>query len=177
MDWATLVAQTTIAADDEGTGFIPGSRGSFMLDFVFAAMFGILLVMVASIYLVRVKKRYELHKKIQLILAAVLLIAVLGFEIDMRLFTDWEALAAPSRYYHPERLNPVVISLAIHLCFAIPTPVLWAWVIYEGLRKFPSPAAPGAHSRRHRFWGWMAAIGMLLTSITGWIFYVLAFVM
>lgn len=147
-----------------------------MLDFVFVAMFGILLVMGLSIYLVRVHKRYELHKRIQVVSAAVLLVAVAAFEVDMRLFTDWKALAQPSRFW-TEGWNLVWISLVVHLLFAIPTPLLWAFVIYEGLRKFPSPAAPSKHSRRHRRWGWIAAVAMLLTSLTGWVFYVLAFVL
>jgi putative membrane protein len=49
-------------------------------------------------------------------------------------------------------------------------------VIIQGLRKFPRPPAPGVHSTSHKFWGWLAAISMSMTAITGWIFYYLAFV-
>lgn len=172
-----VLAQLPASSDAEGSGFIPYSRGSFMLDFVFAAMFGILLILAVSIYLVKVKRLYELHKRIQIVSALVLLIAVAGFEVDMRLFTDWEALAKPSVYWLYHGWHVVWIALAIHLCFAVPTPFVWAYVIYEGLRKFPNPAAPSAHSAKHKRWGWLAAIGMFMTSLTGWIFYVLAFVM
>lgn len=170
----SVFAQTTTPT---GSGFLPYARGSLMLDFVFVAMFGILLVLAYSIYLVKYRQAYELHKKIQIASAIVLLVAVAAFEIDMRLFTDWEALAEPSILWNYHGVNLVWILLAIHLCFAVPTPFIWAFVIYEGLRKFPHPVTPGPHSARHRRWGWIAAIGMLLTSLTGWIFYVAAFVL
>lgn len=172
-----LVAQAAVSATDEGSGFLPYARGSLMLDFVFAAMFGIMLVLAYSIYLVRNRRQYEQHKWIQTVSAIVLLVAVLGFEIDMRFFTDWEALARPSKFWLYNGWHIVWIALAIHLCFAIPTPFLWAFVIYEGWRKFPNPAAPSKHSHRHKKLGWLAAIGMLMTSVTGWVFYILAFVM
>ncbi len=173
----TLIAQLPEAAAVAHSGFIPYARGSFMVDFVFAAMFGIMLVLAYSIYLVKYRRQYELHKKIQIVSALVLLVAVVAFEIDMRFFSDWEALAQPSKYWLYEGWHVVWIALAVHLCFAIPTPFLWAFVIYEALRKFPRPAAPSAHSHRHKKLGWLAAIGMAMTSVTGWIFYLLAFVL
>jgi putative membrane protein len=173
-----LLGQAPIAPDAEGNGFIPLSRGSFMLDFVFTAMFGILLIQAASIYLVRVRKKYHLHKKIQLASAVVLLLAVAAFEVDVRLSVPrWTAFAEQSAYWDYRGINLVAIALAIHLCFAIPTPFVWGYVIYHGLRKFPDPPLPNAHSRRHRRWGWIATFGILLTSLTGWVFYALAFVM
>lgn len=146
-----------------------------MLDFVFVAMFGIVLALGYSIYLVKQQRRYQLHKWIQLTLGAVLVLAVTAFEIDMRFFTDWKALASASRYFKPNEWDVVKISLVIHLCFAIPTPFLWLYVIAMALRHFPNPATPGVHSASHKFWGWLAVVGMLLTAVTGWIFYVLAF--
>jgi len=66
--------------------------------------------------------------------------------------------------------------LSIHLFFAISTVLLWIWVVWEALRRFPTPPAPAAHSRRHRVMGRLAAADLLLTSLTGWIFYWFAFV-
>jgi uncharacterized membrane protein YozB (DUF420 family) len=157
------------------TGFIPGSRGSFMLDFVFTAMFGILLVLAWSIRLAK-QGKYELHKRVQVVSALVLLVAVIAFEVDMRFGTGWKHLAEPSPYWSETGVSYVWIALAIHLCFAIPTPFIWGFVIYEGFRKFPAPLGPGPHSQRHKRWGWIAAAGLFLTSVTGWIFYALAFV-
>lgn len=150
---------------------LPTPRGSLMLDFVVAAMFGILLLLAVSIYLVRVKRKYELHKRLQIGMALVLLAAVIAFEVDVRFFTDWRDLAAGSPYYAS---GAVSAALLVHLCFAVPTPILWTVVIVRALRNYPSPPTPGPHSRSHRRLGWLAVIGMALTAITGWVFYYLA---
>src|SRR5438552_16203513 len=73
-------------------GFL-GSRGSLMLDVVFLAMFVVVPVLAVSVYLVKIRGRYDLHKKLQLITASVLLIAVLLFELDLRL-NGWQQRAA-----------------------------------------------------------------------------------
>jgi len=155
----------------QNAGFLP-TRGSVMIDFVFVAMFAVILVLAYSIYLVRVSKQFNLHKWIQIALAAILLIAVVAFEVDVQFFTDWEALAEPSQF----GMLTVKILLWIHLLFAVPTPFIWGVVIWMGLSRFPSPPVPGPHSETHRKLGWIAAIGMLMTAITGWIFYYAAFV-
>lgn len=153
-------------------GFLPGSRASIMLDVVFVAMFAVLPVLAWSVWLVRSRKRYALHKKVQLGLAGVLLVTVGAFEIDMQLLTVWELRAEPSPYWP----TGVWTSLGIHLAFAVPTFVLWIVVVVRALRRFPKPPTPGEHSSSHRFWGWLATAGMALTALTGWIFYWLAFV-
>jgi uncharacterized membrane protein YozB (DUF420 family) len=150
-------------------GFL-GTRASFMLDVVALAMLGVLPVLAWSIWQVR-RGRYLLHKRTQLTLAAVLLTAVVAFEADMRFFTDWRARAAPSPFY----ANWVIPSLAIHLVFSISTTFLWAFVVVGALRNIPSPPGPSPYSPRHKFWARIAAIDLLLTAVTGWMFYWLAF--
>ncbi|MBW3599891.1 MAG: DUF420 domain-containing protein [Planctomycetes bacterium] len=152
-------------------GFL-GGRGSLMLDIVFLAMFAVVPAMAVSIYLVKLRRRHLLHKWIQVTLGAVLLAAVAAFEVDMRLH-GWRERAAPSPYYES---NLVDAMLYVHLVFAVPTVVIWACVIIAALRQFPNPPTPGKHSRRHKLWGWIAAIEMTMTAVTGWIFYWMAFV-
>ena len=53
---------------------------------------------------------------------------------------------------------------------------LWAIVTARALRRFPVPPEPSAHSAWHRRFGKLAALDMLGTAITGWIFYWMAFV-
>jgi len=159
-------------------GFL-GTRASLMLDVVFLTMFAVTPLMAWSIYLVKFRQpgetyKCEWHKRLQLALAAVLLVAVTAFEIDMRFVTkDWRSLAEASPYYAS---NIVDYSLWIHLCFAVPTPLLWIFVIVRALQKFPQPVTPSEYSLRHMLWGKIAAISMFMTAITGWVFYWLAFV-
>jgi hypothetical protein len=60
--------------------------------------------------------------------------------------------------------------------FAIPTFLLWTLVVVRAVQGFPRPAAPSPHSRSHVFWGRIAAGGMAMTTVTGWLFYYAAFV-
>lgn len=151
-------------------GFL-GTRASLMLDVVFLAMFVVVPVLGWSIYLVKVRRSYALHKRVQVTLGLVLLAAVTLFEIDMRV-NGWADRAKPSPYWSD---GTVRNALVVHLVFAVSTAVLWIAVIVRALRNFPSPPTPGPHGPWHKRWAWLAAIDMLLTSLTGWIFYWLAF--
>jgi putative membrane protein len=166
-----VLAQTYPGID----GFL-GFRGSLMLDVVFLAMFAVLPALAASIYVVK-QRRFELHKKLQLTLGVILLLAVVAFEVDIRL-NGWTERAQPSPYFSLDAKwsCPAGVALIIHLFFAIPTTLLWTVVTVRALRKFPDPPQPGTHSASHKFWGWLAVLEMLGTALTGWVFYYLAFV-
>src|SRR6478609_8701638 len=107
------------------SGFVPGSRGSFMLDVVFVAMFVVVPLLGLSIYLVKYRRQYAWHKRLQLTMATVLLIAVLLFEVDIRI-NGWEQRAGPSPYFDPGHkwTSPAGFALLVHLSFAIPTLLL-----------------------------------------------------
>ncbi len=143
-----------------------------MLDLLFVAMFAIVIVMIASICWVR-RRNFQLHRQIQIGLSAVLIVTVVLFEVDIRFFSDWQTPARESAFYDS---GWVFRSLYIHLAFAIPTPFVWGAVVWMAVRNFGSHPNPGAHSWLHRRMGYLAAGLMLMTSMTGWIFYFLAFV-
>jgi putative membrane protein len=153
-------------------GFVPSSRASFMLDFVAVAMVGILPVLTWSIWLVKSKRNYKLHKRVQLALGVTLAVAVTLFEIDIRV-NGWKHLAEASAYYD----SLVFPMLYIHLFFAISASISWLWAIIAALRKFDSPPTPNDYSPKHKKIAWIAAISMYGTSITGWAFYTLAFML
>jgi putative membrane protein len=156
-------------------GFL-GTRATFMLDVVALAMVAVLPLLGLSVALVKYRRNYALHKRIQLTLGSVLLVIVMLFEIDMRV-NGWRDRAAASPYAGQEGSTDwVFVALGIHLCFAVTTALLWAIVIIRALRHFPKPPAPNAHSPWHRRYGKLAALDMLGTAVTGWIFYWLAFV-
>ncbi len=154
-------------------GFL-GTRASLVLDVLFLAMFAIVAVLGASVFQVRYRRRYGLHKWLQIVLGGVLLVAVLLFELDIQRH-GWVDRAAGRV---GGDVAPVVWNaLYVHLLFAISSAILWPVVIVRALRHYPSPPAPARHSAWHVRWGWIAAIDMLLTAVTGWIFYWLAFVL
>ncbi|MGE0756662.1 MAG: DUF420 domain-containing protein [Pirellulaceae bacterium] len=162
-----------LLAQDTHRGILP-TRATFMLDFVFIAMFAVIPLLAFSIYLVKGARQYTWHKRAQIALAVILLAAVTAFEFDLNFITkDWRPLAEPSPYF---ATGWVDYSLWIHLAFAVPTPLIWLIVIVQALRRFPHPTGPSAYSRSHARWGWVATVAMTMTAVTGWIFYYLAFV-
>lgn len=158
-------------------GFL-GTRASLMIDVVSVAMVLVLAALAFSILTVRYRQNYTLHKRIQLMLGTVLLVAVAAFEIDIQFISRWRVRAAASAYYSDVwQQSTVDWALDVHLVFAVSTALLWIFVIVQALRKIPRPPAPCPYSRTHMFWARLAAIDMCLTTLTGWIFYVLAFVL
>ena len=139
------------------------------------ALFAVLPLLALSIAIVR-RRGYLAHKRLQLVLGSVLLLAVLAFEIEMRVF-GWQERAFASPYFSATAKwsCPVGLSLIVHLFFAIPTTVLWVYVVAMALRRFDTIPRPNAYSSRHRFWAWLATVEMILTAVTGWLFYYLAF--
>lgn len=174
--WLVILIHIDGAHHLQGIDGFLGTRASFMLDVVFLAMFAVVPVLAYSVWLVKVRKDYQLHKRIQLALGAVLLVTVTAFEVDVRV-NGWKHRAESSPYFgstgSPGLVYPV---LYVHLCFAVSTTLLWALVIVRAWRNFPSPPVPSQHSDWHRRWAKVAAWDMLATSLTGWTFYWLAFV-
>jgi putative membrane protein len=153
-------------------GFL-GTRATLMLDVLVIAMLLVMLVLVWSVYQVKFRRRYQLHKWTQITLAAILLVTVVLFEIDIRLH-GWTGRAAGQ--IDGEPAAAVWYALYVHLIFAVTTVILWPIVIFLALRNFPNPPHPAKHSRIHVPLARLAAADMMLTAITGWTFYWLAFV-
>ncbi len=152
-------------------GFL-GSRASFGVDLVLVGLFALLPVLAWSIHLVSRRRNYAAHRRLQIFIAAALLAAIVVFEVDIRLLSDWRLRAAPSPWWPAG----VLTALGIHLVFAVSSFVLWASVLWEAVRRFPVPPVPNAHGPRHRWMARLAAADLVLTAVTGSVFYWLAFV-
>ena len=152
-------------------GFL-GTRASLGMDVVLVGLIATLPLLAWSIRLVSQRRDYAGHKRMQVAIVAALLAAIVVFEVDIRLLSDWKTRAAPSPFWP----KGVLLALGIHLVFAVSTLVLWAWVVWEAWKRFPDPPAPGTHGPRHRAMARLAALDLLLTAVTGTIFYWLAFV-
>lgn len=153
------------------SGFIPNSRGSLMLDLVAVAMIAVLPILAFSIGLAKWRKNYSQHKKLMLSLSIILLIAVILFELEMRLI-GWKHLAEPSPYF----VSMVPNALTVHLICSISTVLALGLTVTLALKRFATPPRPGDHSPLHKILGKLAALGLCLTSLTGWFFYYIAFI-
>lgn len=159
-------------------GFL-GYDSSFMLDVVVCALLLIVPALLYSLYLVKVRRSYVAHRNMQLTLGAVLLLAVIAFEVDIRVHGGWELIV--NKPGQEARLTGDALSYAtqvlwVHLVFAISTPFLWIATIVLALKRFPSPPTPGPHSELHKKLGWLSTIDITLTSLTGLYWYYVAFV-
>ncbi len=160
-------------------GFL-GYRTSFMLDFVVTALVVIVPLLLYSLWTVRFRRQYRTHRLLQMILGGILLVAVGAFEIDLQIVQGgWQNIVAKQQL-DPDtlaaKINAVRPWLRVHLLFAVTTPFFWIATIGLALRKFSNPPVPGSHSRCHRILGWISAVDITLTSITGLAFYYVAFV-
>ncbi len=159
-------------------GFL-GYDASFMLDAVVCALVLVVPALLTSIYLVKVRKWYAVHRNIQVTLGVVLLVAVTAFEVDIRLHGGWEAIV--NKPESEPRLTGTSLEtvrqmLWVHLIFAISTPFLWLTTIVLALKRFGPNPQPGPHSPVHKRLAWLSTIDIVLTSVTGLFWYYLAFV-
>ena len=151
-------------------GFIPGSRATFMLDAVALVMIGIVPILWWSVLGLARRRHYGSHAKVQMTMACALLLALIFFEIEIRL-VGWRERAAESPF-----LGPVLFSiLGIHIAIAVGTLTMWFLTIRNALKNFSWPPQPNAHSSKHRMFGMYSVLGMTLTALSGWIFYWMAF--
>jgi len=157
-------------------GFL-GYNATFMLDLIVCALILVVPVLATSIFLVRVRRNYVWHRRVQLFLAGVLLLAVVGFEVDVQLVHGgWQNIVHQARPdISVDDFNFAHTLLRIHLVFAVSTPLLWALTLSLALRRFGNPPAPSRHSPWHRWLGWTSAIDLTLTSVTGLLFYYFTF--
>lgn len=150
-------------------GFL-GTKAPFMMDLVVLALFAIIPVLIYSIKLAKTGQ-YIKHKSIQIALAIILLISVILFEIEIRIAGGIYQLIdiAPS-----ERLLFDIV-LYTHLFFAITTPLIWGFVIFSAIKNFDGKSFPARYANKHRLWGKIATIDLILTSLTGFLVYYLGF--
>ena len=157
-----------------------GYPTTFMLDFVVCALALIVPLLLWSLWRVKFRRRYAAHKRLQITLGIVLLVAVTAFEVDVQMVHGgWENIVA-KQPLNPEELALKIEAvrpwLLVHLLFAITTPLLWIITITLALLRFQNPPSPGSHSRLHKILGWASTVDITLTSVTGLLFYYVAFV-
>lgn len=157
-------------------GFL-GYQTSFMLDAVVVALVLVVPVLLFSLYSVKIKRQYIRHRNLQLTLACTLLAAVLAFELDLHWVQGgWANVVKKGPPLSEAQTKLIQQVLQVHLMFAVTTPLLWAVTITLALARIPSPARPSEHSRTHAVLGWASTLDLVLTSVTGLLFYYVAFV-
>ncbi len=136
--------------------------------------FSFVVIVPALIYSwMKVRKgEYSFHKKIQLTLFAVLFVAVILFEVDLKMRGGIFEMVKDSQFAGTTFLNSLIW---FHMFVSITTSFIWVGLIAGSLWKFTSPPMPNSFSGIHKFWGKIGMIDMILTGITGVMLYVLGF--
>ncbi|MCP5052132.1 MAG: DUF420 domain-containing protein [bacterium] len=148
-----------------------GTSADILMDILVTLQVVILPILLWSFMSAR-KGRYQKHKKIQIFLASAIGLAVIAFEVDVRLSGGAMELFKSSSLYDGTFLW---VCLGVHLFIAGGTVVVWVWLMILSVKRFPNPPVPNDFSTRHRFWGRVGMIGMVLTGITGIGVYYLGF--
>lgn len=152
-------------------GFL-GTRADVFMDVVICIVAAVPLLLGIAFALARTRA-YKAHRALQLTLSAVFVLVLVAFEGYIRVRGGIDGISAGSAY---DQTLSLYGFLAIHLCFAVSSTLLWGWTVFRAIRGFGGNPAPGAHSAHHRRWGRIALVDMLLTALTGLGVYALCFV-
>ncbi len=145
-------------------GFL-GTRGDIIVDTVMIASAALPFLLFIVIHFAR-KERYDLHKWSQIILFTVVNLLVIALEVDIR-YGGLKEVIEQSQYYGTDTLTTVFV---IHLIFAVSATLLWLWLIIISARRYP------IHFRfPHKKYGYIVYADLVMTTITGWILYAMAF--
>lgn len=152
-------------------GFL-GYKSSLMLDVVVVSLLLVVPLLIWSLYLVKVKRNYLTHRRLQTLLGVVLLVAVSAFEVDMRMQGGIDGILGKRTVsLTPDQRGFFNGLLVVHLVFAVSTVLLWGTTLILAWNRTPRPPAPSLHSHLHKRLGWLSAIDITLTAITGLMVY------
>ena len=152
-------------------GLFPNT--DILIDIVNFSFVIIVLTLIYSWLKVR-NGEYSFHKKIQLTLFAVLFVAVILFELDLRARGGIFKMVEQSQFAGTAFLNGLIW---FHLFASITTSLIWVGLVAFSLWKFASPPVPNKFSGIHKLFGKIGMLDMILTGITGVMLYVLGFAM
>jgi putative membrane protein len=149
-----------------------GTRASLLVDCTFVVTLLAPMVVLGSLRLAR-NGRHDAHRRIQIGLLVVCVLAVLTLELCIRLAGGSGAFLSQSSYAPPRLARAL---LAVHIAGAVATYAMWGWLAFASQRRFRE-SLPGSFSRRHRRAGKLVFAGLSFTAISAAAMYSLAFVL
>jgi putative membrane protein len=155
-------------------GFL-GTRADFLMDIVVVVFAVLPFLELWAISLVR-KGEHDRHRRFQVGALVLILVAVVLFEVDIRLSGGTVAFMKDSPLQGTTFLRVFLIT---HVLIAITTFTAWAVHDVKSWRRQRAdvPSLPGDWSAKHRRVGKRIYVGIVLTSITGIALYVMGFVL
>ena len=148
------------------SGFF-GTNAPLYMDII-TLYFSLLPILMGSAIYMAIKKRYKLHKNMQVAIFIVTLVIVALFEVGVRFSGGFDAFMRHSNADY----TYMIIFLIIHILVAIVSVVLYSVLIYNALRDSVSDGEYLSHKKL----GIVVYIGMSATSIMGALIYYYLFV-
>lgn len=152
-------------------GPIFGTQADLLLDLIITSLLLVVPVLAVSLTFAR-RKQLITHKRLQLLLTGILTVALLFFEWDLRAMGGIEALARDSaRGQDPIQLAWIKNVITIHLCFSFSTAGLWFFLVALGYKSFKGAPLTKA---LHRYLGYVGALDLTLTGLSGtWLYWLI----
>jgi uncharacterized membrane protein YozB (DUF420 family) len=147
-------------------------RAPVIIDVIALGVWLVLPVQLVSILMVR-RGKLKVHRLLQIAISVFLCAWLIAFEISLQLIDGggWRKFAEPSPYYE----SLVLPLLMLHLIFAIPSFLLWFATLYGAIKKIKLSQKATEYSMIHKKTGRIALVLFGASAVTGWLFYIFAF--
>jgi hypothetical protein len=149
-----------------------GTRAGAIVDLTWLVTLLAPLVVYASSRMAR-RRRFALHRRVQIGALVVCWAAVLALEVRIRVAGGSGSFVEMAP---PALQAGVRWLLLVHIAGAVATYLLWTWLAVVSWRRF-GKALPGAFSRTHRRLGWWVLGGLCFTAASASAMYLTAFVL
>ncbi len=153
-------------------GFL-GTRADVLMDVVFVAT---LLTPFIVAWGVRFASKgdFRRHRAVQTTLLVVLLVAVLLFEVDVRLSGGSGSLMKGSSYAGTGWLRGITLA---HVLANVVTFFTWLWLVVKSWKRLGTPELPGSFGGTHKRVGRFVFGGLVFGAVSAVVMYVLGFVL
>ncbi len=148
-------------------------RSDLLIDLIVVATVAAVPLLAYSIHLAR-QRKILLHRRLQLTLTVVFILATIALEIDIRMAGGMRHFSQGGRFEGTALLQ---WTLYVHLTIAAANAFFWVILPIWSHRAHIRGELPGPRSRKHRALGRVAAVLCILTAGTGVQLYILGFVL
>jgi len=141
-------------------GFL-GTPAPLMMDFIVVSLTLLVPCLCYSIFQAKAGN-IRVHRLLQILLSAILILAVTLFEVEMKWVGGIENIMEKERYTLNFR-----IYLWAHIGLSTSTILVWGFTLFKALKNFDGVHLKAAHRGLHRKLGWSSSLLLVLTSVTG----------
>ena len=150
-----------------------GTRASLLVD-IALSVFVVMPVLLFFVARQARRGKHGVHRAWQLALFALMTVAVVMLEVDIRLAGGTAAIAGRAASTSSGMVRTLLL---VHIAVACATWLSWLGLLILSNRRFRETRRrlPGQFSRAHRRLGWATIVGAIFNAASGTVLYVFAF--